>query len=72
MGIEPTRSAWKAEVLPLNYICIFSSLCSISYLRGFVKHNKNLIVVSVYDYSLMGSLYDFACMIADRSETDIL
>ena len=22
MGIEPTRSAWKAEVLPLNYICI--------------------------------------------------
>ena len=20
MGIEPTRSAWKAEVLPLNYI----------------------------------------------------
>jgi hypothetical protein len=19
MGIEPTRSAWKAEVLPLNY-----------------------------------------------------
>ena len=24
MGIEPTRSAWKAEVLPLNYIRIFS------------------------------------------------
>ena len=22
MGIEPTRSAWKAEVLPLNYICV--------------------------------------------------
>lgn len=22
MGIEPTRSAWKAEVLPLNYIRI--------------------------------------------------
>ena len=20
MGIEPTQSAWKAEVLPLNYI----------------------------------------------------
>ena len=22
MGIGPTQSAWKAEVLPLNYICI--------------------------------------------------
>ena len=26
MGIEPTRSAWKAEVLPLNYICILTKL----------------------------------------------
>ena len=23
MGIEPTQSAWKAEVLPLNYARIF-------------------------------------------------
>ena len=23
MGIEPTRSAWKAEVLPLNYTRVF-------------------------------------------------
>ena len=23
MGIEPTLSAWKAEVLPLNYIRMF-------------------------------------------------
>jgi hypothetical protein len=22
VGIEPTSSAWKAEVLPLNYTCI--------------------------------------------------
>ena len=22
MGIEPTSSAWKAEILPLNYSCI--------------------------------------------------
>ena len=26
MGIEPTRSAWKAEVLPLNYIRLFTTL----------------------------------------------
>jgi hypothetical protein len=25
MGIEPTTSAWKAEVLPLNYTRIFNS-----------------------------------------------
>ena len=26
MGIEPTRSAWKAEVLPLNYIRLSATL----------------------------------------------
>ena len=30
MGIEPTRSAWKAEVLPLNYIRIYF-LCNVDY-----------------------------------------
>jgi hypothetical protein len=25
MGIEPTSSAWKAEVLPLNYARIFKN-----------------------------------------------
>ena len=28
MGIEPTRPAWKAGVLPLNYTCIFLPLVS--------------------------------------------
>ena len=23
MGIEPTRSAWKAEILPLNYTRLY-------------------------------------------------
>ena len=26
MGIEPTSSAWKAEVLPLNYTRLFQNL----------------------------------------------
>jgi hypothetical protein len=26
MGIEPTYSAWKADVLPLNYTRILSNL----------------------------------------------
>ena len=25
MGIEPTSSAWKAEVLPLNYTCMYNT-----------------------------------------------
>ncbi len=25
-GIEPSQSAWKAEVLPLNYTCIYFAL----------------------------------------------
>ena len=42
MGIEPTRSAWKAEVLPLNYICIFAAIITatiliISFNTDFVK-----------------------------------
>ncbi len=27
MGIEPTTSAWKAEVLPLNYTRIYNMYC---------------------------------------------
>ena len=34
MGIEPTQSAWKAEVLPLNYTCMFHTLkCIRNYTR---------------------------------------
>ena len=32
MGIEPTRPAWKAGVLPLNYICIIELLCETALL----------------------------------------
>lgn len=31
MGIEPTTSAWKAEVLPLNYTRIFSYKSYVMY-----------------------------------------
>ena len=27
MGVEPTLSAWEAEVLPINYIRICLKLC---------------------------------------------
>ena len=31
MGIEPTLSAWEAEVLPLNYTRVGESLCRIQH-----------------------------------------
>ena len=31
MGIEPTWSAWKAEVLPLNYTRVFKRLVIIQH-----------------------------------------
>lgn len=36
-GIEPARSAWEAEVLPLNYIRILDNILARS--RCFVKEN---------------------------------
>ena len=36
MGIEPTSSAWKAEVLPLNYTRATNSFCRIDlFARNF-------------------------------------
>ncbi len=42
MGIEPTSSAWKAEVLPLNYTRIEkpkTSICSSAFIRP--KHPRH-------------------------------
>ena len=58
MGIEPTRSAWKAEVLPLNYIRI-SSLQVILYHREENLSTINLlttiiiILLKVNNYSIL-------------------
>ena len=42
MGIEPTSSAWKAEVLPLNYTRLV--LRSAFALVPFIRHAKILTV----------------------------
>lgn len=42
MGIEPTLSAWKAEVLPLNYSCISILHLNTGYMYiAFTLHLKN-------------------------------
>ena len=42
MGIEPTCSAWKADILPLNYTCIYtlphSSLLILTQRTAFVNN----------------------------------
>jgi hypothetical protein len=37
MGIEPTLSAWKAEVLPLNYARALSSYQKLEFGKAFGK-----------------------------------
>ena len=43
-GIEPAFLAWEANVLPLNYFCIFSYLISIAHYFANSKINlKNTL-----------------------------
>jgi hypothetical protein len=41
MGIEPTSSAWKAEVLPLNYTRWFYSLSEPAFPKGVLEIGKS-------------------------------
>ena len=41
MGIEPTSSAWKAEVLPLNYTRLVVPKLCIRYLQGAVPSPRH-------------------------------
>ena len=35
MGIEPTCSAWEADILPLNYTCVKSIVTQFSFRRKY-------------------------------------
>ena len=49
MGIEPTQSAWKAEVLPLNY----TRLVFFLYIYWWRGKDSNLRRLSRQIYSLI-------------------
>jgi hypothetical protein len=51
MGIEPTSSAWKAEVLPLNYTRLSFVPCT------FFRRAKILTVFSVKPSGFHKNLY---------------
>ena len=42
MGIEPTRSAWEAEVLPLNYTCKWLSTGLLIHILSKSGENVNI------------------------------
>ena len=42
MGIEPTRSAWEAEVLPLNYTCKWLSTVLLIHILSKSGENVNI------------------------------
>ena len=46
MGIEPTRPAWKAGILPLNYTRIFSATL-------IIIHNQRCIVKCFLQFILL-------------------
>ena len=45
MGIEPTRSAWEAEVLPLNYTCKWLST---GLLIHILSKSEEIVKVSAH------------------------
>ena len=52
MGIEPTRPAWKAGILPLNYTRISATLIILSKITRFVKRLRDnfLFIFTVIFY----------------------
>ena len=55
MGIEPTSSAWKAEVLPLNY-----TRPSIIFLVSSFRSRTNIL--TVLSYQTVGILESIMCV----------
>ena len=51
MGIEPTWPAWKAGVLPLNYICISATFIIIAMLWRNVKRFSNIFLKKLSFFS---------------------
>ena len=49
MGIEPTLSAWEAEVLPLNYTRVQMTVD-----RGLTTDFKGLLRNALYPFSVDG------------------
>lgn len=55
-GIEPASSAWEAEVLPLNYICIIL----------LIYYNKSCAIFQVFFYRIWQRFYGAATYMKKR------
>ena len=67
MGIEPTYSAWKADILPLNYTC--SGLFFTQHRYSIINRQKNIdkfvifftfILFTMYTISIIMYLYQYS------------
>ena len=59
MGIEPTRPAWKAGVLPLNYTRTWAALTALSIIpQGLRNVKKNFRIFAFSSFFFVG---DFRC-----------
>ena len=58
MGIEPTYSAWKADVLPLNYtrVCPRRGYGKEIYAAGLSRLSGKNIVIKMERFALIGFL----------------
>ena len=68
IGIEPTTSAWKAEVLPLNYTRIVIAY----YINGAPERSRtpNLLIRSqtLYPIELRALIYIITKILFDAAE----
>ena len=56
MGIEPTTSAWKAEVLPLNYTRIFEFANVMGRLVGIEPTNARATIWCVNHFAIAATM----------------
>ena len=67
MGIEPTLSAWEAEVLPLNYTRVQKTGD-----RGLMTDFNGLLRNALYPFSVGGKdtrICSFAKLLVEKSST---
>ena len=68
-GIEPSYSAWEADVLPLNYTCKFIDLESIAHF--FPLGKRFFFSVCVRQKNLLVTAISASGQFEDRHMTDI-
>lgn len=65
MGVEPTTSAWKANVLPLNYICkrgFYLSQTGHCHLTLVIKQHRGLMCFPFLNHKPVGIYISYSSL----------